>query len=255
MVHRQPSRRLRIAAAPRAIRSTQPAHWLLAVVFALGVSAAGGTLMAQDLNALINDQPSAQAPSQTQPSAGQSQSSQGQSSQPASQRPPAPSAGSDTASSAPSSTGAPQSEQESFTPANRCPRCALYSAVQMAEQGNSCQDVIFQGAASYSVTGDFEHSDMLEVDGKTSCRISFFNDSPDRSIVIKLDRALRDMILAPSPDLYSGYLLAPRSSIDLILRPGEVRRSVEANNIVTWQDATQVGDADDSLFKIRISAN
>jgi hypothetical protein len=210
---------------------------------------AASPLAAQDLNALINDQPPQNQPNQgqptqTQPNQGQPQTQHQDQAVPPSQ--PATAASDETAS---------QDVAESFTPANRCPRCALYSAVQMAEQGNSCQDVIFQGAASYSITGDFENSDMLDVQAAKACRISFFNDSPDRSIVIKLDRALRDLILAPSPDLYSGYLLAPRSSIDLILRPGQIHRTVEANNIVTWQDATQVGDAQDSLFKIRISAN
>lgn len=235
-------------------RPSDPAWglWPLLAGFALAWLALAQPLAAQDLNALINDQPS-----------------QSQQQEPRAQANPSPIAinGSQAATNgvSPAVPSTPDQgdgiseqtgdAQESFTPANRCPRCALFSAVQMADSGSSCQDVIFQGAASYSVTGDFESSDMLEVDARNSCRISFFNDSPDRSIVIKLDRALRDLILAPSPDLYSGYLLAPRSSIDLILRPGQIHRSVEARNIVTWQDATQVGDADDSLFKIRISAN
>ncbi len=252
MAYRRSPQRIRLK-AQAAIRNPRPLGLGFGLLFAaLGLSwmLQVQPLGAQDLNAMINDQPT------------QGQTTQDQTTQPqAPVSPPSatvsPSDDTNTAATQPTNQASTQDpgDQENFTPANRCPRCALFSAIQMAESGTSCQDVIFQGAASYSVTGDFENSDMLEVDARTSCRISFFNDSPDRSIVIKLDRALRELILAPSPDLYSGYLLTPRSSIDLILRPGQIHRSVEAKNIVTWKDATQVGDAADSLFKIRIRAN
>lgn len=217
--------------------------WMALATTLMGISLTSGS-QAQDLNALINDAPS----TATNDNSGQGAASPPQT-QPPAQSTTAP------ASNQGQADASQSSDQESFTPANRCPRCALFSAVQKASAGSSCQAVIFQGAPSFSVTGDFESSDTLELSASDSCRLSFFNDSPNRSIVLKLDRALRDLILAPSPDLYSGYLLAPRSSIDLIIRSGQLVRSIDAKNIVTWEDAQQVGSADDSRFTIRVTPN
>lgn len=228
--------------------------WVALTVALMGVSFVS-TSQAQDLNSLINDTPTTSSgnahTAPKQPQIAPTPTATAISGSPAGNQNQTTPQGQASASQNSEPTG----DQESFTPANRCPRCALFSAVQKADTGSSCQAVIFQGAPSFSVTGDFETSDTLEISASNSCRLSFFNDSPNRSIVLKLDRALRDLILAPSPDLYSGYLLAPRSSIDLIIRSGQLARSIEAKNIVTWEDAQQVGSADDSLFTIRVTPN
>lgn len=236
--------------------------WFALAVALMGLGLVSGS-QAQDLNSLINDTPSATSGGTAASNAGHQNQTPPSNTQNTPTTPTYPQssqqAGNATPNTAPSDQGQAdaglEGEQESFTPANRCPRCALFSAVQKADAGSTCQAVIFQGAPSYSVTGDFETSDTLEVTASDSCRLSFFNDSPNRSIVLKLDRALRDLILAPSPDLYSGYLLAPRSSIDLIIRSSQLARSIDAKNIVTWEDAAQVGTAEDSLFTIRVTPN